>query len=308
MTNETTTANDPVRIIHSYVKDAMHASDAAANKAAAVAYAIDLLLGDSDRFGLPVVHKIKWAQSPEAKKNVLAQVLKVCDLDTAAINNAIDKLSPDKAKDVATKMRSQAAVIRTGLGLLGAMAILLDRTGLAAEYTGKGWQVPVQWFVDAKYSVLPGREGNTRMTTFGGPLTAPFTQCYNSASESDDIEIVKYKPHMSVLLANAGMKEKKGTDARPTDAPATAPVEGATPQGVETFKANDFTAARNVLAKEAARDDYHAAPTGAAKTDWQTFFDNCALNASFRAMMAKAIAAANKAENVTTTTTNEKVG
>lgn len=306
MTNETTKTNDPVQIIHSYVKDAMHASDAAANKAAAVAYAIDLLLGDSERFGLPVVPKIKWAQSPEAKKNVLAQLLKVCDRDTAAINDAIDKLAPDKAKELATSMRAQAAVIRNGLDLLGAVAILMDRTSLVAKYTTKGWLIPVQWFVDAKYSVLPGRDGAVRMAPFGGPMTAPFTQCYNNEAESDDIEIVKYKPHMSVLLANAGMKEKKGTDTRKTEAPATAPVEGATPQGVETFKANDFTAARNVLAKEAARDDYHAAPTGAAKTDWQTFFDNCALNASFRAMMAKAIAAANKAENVTTT--NEKVG
>ena len=288
--------NDPIRLATDAARAALASDGVAENKTAAIAYAVSVLLGDADAFGSGVVPMLQWAQSPEAMKSIRLRVLSVCDCDSAAITLA--RKGTGKAADkLVNEKNGMRAKFTKAIELLGAMAIMNDRTGYAATWSGDKWNMPVQWFMPDGFKAMPNASGAYPTVAFDGPLSSPKVAAFDADGDATTVPI---KPHMAWLIATAydkrrgarpGGNAKAETGADDTD--GTSSTDGAK----ASHKANATpTEARDVVAKEAGRDDYKWRPTGEVATDWQTTLDTMAMNPYFRAMMVRAISRANKEE------------
>jgi hypothetical protein len=296
MFNMVKNANDPIRLATDAARAALTADGAAENKTAAIAYAVSVLLGDADAFGSGVVPMLQWAQSPEAMKSIRLRVLSVCDCDSAAITLA--RKGTGKAADkLVNEKNGMRAKFTKAIELLGAMAIMNDRTGYAATWVGDKWQMPIQWFMPEGFKAMPSAPGAFPPVTFDGPLSSPKVAAFDADGDATSVPI---KPHMSWLIGTAYDKKRGarpgGNDKAETDAGNDGTTNG-TDGAKASHKANATpTEARDVVAKEAGRDDYKWRPTGEVATDWQTTLDTMAMNPYFRAMMVRAISRANKEE------------
>lgn len=289
-----TKTNDPVVSVTRLADAVTTSEDNTAVTIGRVAYAIRQLLGDTERLGAPVVPMLQWAKSPEATNAVSERIAMLSECDTDAIKQAVKaaKSAADAVK-LRSKLESRNRAIKRGMMLLGACAILTDRVGVEAEWTENGLRYPAAWFVPEGYTILQTGKNGHRMhglerTAAKAVLRA--TRDDQDGGENDgEIHDLKFSPTVQGIIDVAYGKTKR--QARP---------EGNKPEAEasEDGEAKPVTpaSARDILAKEASRDDYKMAPTGEIKEDWQIFFDDVATNPHFRAMMVRAIARANKAE------------
>ena len=305
----TTRTNDPAMTVIRFADTSNRYEDVAAASVANVAWSIMHLLGDSERLGASVVPMLTWARSPQAKEAVLARILLVCECDKDAIKDAVKK-APSNAKgvEIDSKLRKRAYKIIKALDLLGAIAILEDRTGNLAQWDDKGnFKFPCTWFLPDGYTIVNGKNGprmhEIEQTASKAVLRA--TRDEEDGTEREgEIHDVKFSPTIQGIIdaANGGKKEKRGArpggneksngDASSNDASSNESI-GATGEQQQARKRATPSEARDICALEAGRDDYKHRPTGEVATEWQSMFDHMALNPFYRAMMIKAIAKAN---------------
>lgn len=286
--------NDRVVSLLRAVTTAMTASNNAENKAAAIAYEVMQLLGDAERIGMAVVPMLQWAKSTEAQKNVLARILMVCECDGDAITQARkDAPNRNAAEKVKNEKTAARALITKALSLVGAFALMSDKTGVEAEWTGEKWTMPIQWFLPEGYSAVPRKGGTYPTVSFEGPLSKPAFAAYRDADSDDDegtVHTVSIKPHMSWLIATAYGKSEAKRGARPEGNGA----EGASPVASQgNVSPVDAIA---TLSREAGRDDYQWQPRTEVADDYETMFYNMASNPYIRALMVDAIARVNEEE------------
>lgn len=306
--------NDPVSSLFAAGKEALAAADAAEGKAAKLAYAVSVILGDEDAFGAPVVPTLQWAKSDSAMKSIKDRILLVaeCDADsiTEAVKAARTGLAGAKARD---ERRALAALFAKAVQLLGAFAIMEDKHSTAAEWRDEQWRMPVAWFVPNDMEPI-GRAGATPRCTFVRTKGTLFVAARKLDGDDDsaDVETVKITPTMSEIIAraNALIGRTNARGARPEgnaqqgaagsngaagggDANAGSNAQGGAASGAQARFA-DPSEARRVLEKEAARDDYKWKPVGKIAEDWQEMLDQLATNNHFRAMMVRATVRAQK--------------
>lgn len=312
-------ANDLVSGVRSTADTVEKFKRQSAEAMGAVMQAIIRLLDDADRMGGPVVPILEWAEELDGPKMkaVTERVLLLSDCNSGTIKETV-KAATNRAdaEKLRLKLEGRARTITKAMQLVAANALLSAKTEDAiaklihegkTEEAGKlrlstfnadgTFRIPLQWYTPDDY-IYAGMPSATATFMYGNSDGGVFLAYKKSDKGTDDegkLHEVKYRPNMGSFIDLAYNRVKAKRGARAGGNATSEGTDGAEATG-QAHKPATVTEAQDVLAKEAGRDDFKHRPTGEREEDWQTFFETCATNPFYRAMMIKAISRANKAE------------